>query len=570
MSLANAVLGSAKSIEIPTERSSGILLRLAIVFGLAYVVLFFGMSLHPGAYDEGIVLTGSMQVAAGKIPHRDFYAIYGPAQFYILAGLFKFFGESILVERLVDLFFRALVVTAVYGISSSYFRKPIAVYTSLVTLLWLFSLNDTTAGSATIPVSLLNLVSTVLIVAIFTSVVSRRRIAVAGGTAGLALLFRYDTGIALFGVHTCVMAIGICVQVKENRVRAFASTFWPYIAGFFAISLPPALYYLSVAPLHPLLYDIFIFQSKYYHHARDLPFPGISFRSLHNFAVYLPITAVCMSAYAVLAKSLSARNSQPCTRKYFDRTGLHGFFVAFGLLALCMYLKGIVRISVIQMYLATIPSLLLIAALWQQRLMFRRSLRIFITLMVSLSILSPIWYSLREIVVLYMWRASLPGEIWSSVRGKTSAIRRSWCKTDNAATRGLCFLPEDDRIQTIEFIDSHTRPDQTLFLGVPRHDKIFANDMLTYFASQRLPATVWSEFDADLENRYDIQVQMVHDLEINAPPYVVLDSEFELIHEPNDSSKSSGVTVLDEYLRKNYRHVETFGNMAIAQRSPSP
>lgn len=535
----------------------------------AYFILFWGMTLRPGAYDEGIILTGSMQVAAGKIPHRDFYAIYGPGQFYILAGFFKLFGESILVERLVDLFFRASVVAAVYLISSSYFRRSIAVYTSLVTLLWLFSLNDTTAGNATIPVSLMNLVSTALVVAVFTRVVSKRRMAAAGVVAGLALLFRYDTGIALLGVHTCIIAIGICVQVKGNKMRAFASTFWPYLAGFLAVILPPAFYYLSVAPLHPLLYDIFIFQSKYYHRARNLPFPGISLRSLHNFAIYLPIAAIGVSAYAVLAGPLGTRASQPSARKISNEPGLRGFLIAFGFLTIAMYLKGLVRVSVIQMYLATIPSLLLIAALFQQRFTFRRPLRIFITLMVSLSVLSPAWFSVREVMVLYLSHSSLPEKIWSSARGTTSAIRTSWCSTKNAATRGLCFLPEDDRIQTIEFIDSHTRPDQTLFLGVPRHDKIFANDMVTYFASQRLPATMWAEFDADLENRYDIQVQMVHDLEINRPPYVVLDSEYDLIHEPNDSSKSSGITVLDEYLHKKYRHIETFGDMAIWQRTPS-
>jgi hypothetical protein len=352
-------------------------------------------------------------------------------------------------------------------------------------------------------------------------------------------------------------------------MRAFASTFWPYLVGFLVVTLPPAFYYLSVAPLHPLLYDIFIFPSKYYHRARNLPFPGIHLRSLHNFAIYLPIAAVGVSAYTVLAESLRKRNSEPSDSKKSNEPRLYGFLIAFGLLTIVMYLKGCVRVSVIQMYLATIPSLLLIAALFQQRFIFRRPLRIFITVMVSLSVLAPAWFSVREMMVLYWSHSSIPERIWSSARGNTSAIRASWCDTENAATRGLCFLPEDDRIQTIEFIDSHTRPGQTLFLGVPRHDKVFANDMLTYFASQRLPATMWAHFDPDLQTRYDIQVQMVHDLEINRPPYVVLDSEYDLIHEPNDSSKSSGVTVLDEYLHKNYRHIETFGDMAIWQRTPS-
>ena len=56
------------------------------------------------------MLVAAMRVAAGQIPHRDFYAIYGPGQFYVLAGLFKLFGQTILIERIVDLIFRSLVV----------------------------------------------------------------------------------------------------------------------------------------------------------------------------------------------------------------------------------------------------------------------------------------------------------------------------------------------------------------------------------------------------------------------------------------------------------------------------
>jgi hypothetical protein len=46
----------------------------------------------------------------------------------------------------------------------------------------------------------------------------------------------------------------------------------------------------------------------------------------------------------------------------------------------------------------------------------------------------------------------------------------------------------------------------------------------------------------------------------------VLDSEFDLVREPNDSSKSTGVILLDEYLQTKYQHIETFGAMSIWQR----
>jgi hypothetical protein len=103
---------------------------------------------------------------------------------------------------------------------------------------------------------------------------------------------------------------------------------------------------------------------------------------------------------------------------------------------------------------------------------------------------------------------------------------------------------------------------------VTRHDKIFANDNLIYFAADRLPATRWSHFDPDLQTSLEIQTQMVHELEVAVPPYVVIDAEFDAVQEPNDSSRSSGVTVLDDYLHKTYQPIQTFGQMTIWQRKP--
>jgi hypothetical protein len=557
-------------IEQQVKSFRGTLIQAAFVFLFAYLILFFGMPLRPNVYDEGIVLTASMRVAAGQLPHRDFYAIYGPAQLYILTGLYRLFGESILVERLLDLFFRALLVASVYTVASSYFRRSVAACTSLVTLVWLFGLYSVSASSAVIPISLFNLISTALIIPVFTRTVSTRRIFAAGAIAGITTLFRYDTGIALLGIHACVITIGICIRLKGKRLRAFVSAFWPYLPGFALVTLPPALYYLSVAPLHPLIHDIVLFPSKYYHRARNLPFPAITLKGFDTFAVYLPIALVGISLYAVVTGLLRMRDHEASAQSKSEQQQRYGFLVAFGLLTFVMYFKGFVRISVIQMYLAIIPSLLLAAALFQDRFAFRRPVRISIMLVVWLSLLSPAWCSLREIRDLYRQHSSLPQSVWSAARRTTRAITTTWCKTTNSATRGLCFLPDDDRIQTVEFIDSHTRPDQKIFVGVTHHDRIFINDNLIYFASHRLPATRWSHFDPDLQNRYDIQVQIVQELEVNTPPYVVLDSEFDQVHEPNDSSRSSGVTLLDEYLHKNYQYTQTFGRMSIWQRIPAP
>jgi hypothetical protein len=65
-----------------------------IVFSCAFLFLVATMNRSVTPYDEGLILFGSTRVLSGDIPYRDFYANYGPGQFYVLAALFKVFGPS--------------------------------------------------------------------------------------------------------------------------------------------------------------------------------------------------------------------------------------------------------------------------------------------------------------------------------------------------------------------------------------------------------------------------------------------------------------------------------------------
>ena len=61
---------------------------------------------------------------------------------------------------------------------------------------------------------------------------------------------------------------------------------------------------------------------------------------------------------------------------------------------------------------------------------------------------------------------------------------------------------------------------------------------------------------------------MIRDLTIEAPPYIVLDSEFDSMREPNDSAISTGVTLLDDYIRARYQPVRSFDELSVWQRKP--
>ena len=566
-------LPSSKSfVYVPPKPLHGAFVKAALVFCLSYIVLFIGMNLSPNLYDESIILTGAMRVATGQIPHQDFYTNYGPGQFYTVAALFKFFGQSVIVERLYDLFLRALIVSLIYIIASSWCRQSIAIWTTIVSFLWLFGI-DQIVGTAVIPVSLLNLVAVILILPVFSRPLPAKRMLAAGVVAGIASLFRYDTGIALFGIEACVVAIAIVLRTTgiANRLRNFVVELWPCLLGFATVTLATLGYYLSRAPIYPFVHDILIYPSKYYHRGRNLPFPAINLKGLDNIGIYLPVAIIAISLYVVFATR--SRTQDKDASDSYDHTvsqPWHGFLITLSLLTLVMYLKGFVRVSLIQTYLAILPSVLLVAVLFQHRDSLTRPLRTSIKFLAVLSIVVACLASLREVWILFRSHKSIPEHAWRYSTGNLSEVQATWCNIKGPVTRGLCFLPDNDHIRAIEFIESHTQPGQKLFVGQTRHDIMFANDNFTYFATQRLPATRWSHFDPFLQNTYSVQTQMIAELDANTPPYIVLDSEFDGIHEHNDSSKSTGVTALDEYIHSKYRRVQTYGEMSIWSRMQTP
>ncbi len=125
---------------------------------------------------------------------------------------------------------------------------------------------------------------------------------------------------------------------------------------------------------------------------------------------------------------------------------------------------------------------------------------------------------------------------------------------------------DPDREAAIRFIVQNTSPDERIFIGLSRHDKIFVNDVSSYFQANRLPATKWHHFDPGLQTSAKIQSEIIDDLERNKPGYIWLESTWENHSEPNESVISSGVTILDEYIRGKYKLEQSFGQISVWQR----
>ena len=79
---------------------------------------------------------------SGEIIHRNFYSIYGPAQYYVIAGLFKFLGQNFMTARLYDLAVRTAILTMLFYIIRRQCSLLLALIFTAVGGMWMMSLGN--------------------------------------------------------------------------------------------------------------------------------------------------------------------------------------------------------------------------------------------------------------------------------------------------------------------------------------------------------------------------------------------------------------------------------------------
>ncbi len=110
-------------------------------------------------------------------------------------------------------------------------------------------------------------------------------------------------------------------------------------------------------------------------------------------------------------------------------------------------------------------------------------------------------------------------------------------------------------------------PGDPIFVAPPRFDKVTVGDPLLYVLSQRGNPTRYDVIQPGVATTAEAQREMIADLQRARPPLVVrwLDSRA-IADEPNGSSRSSGVRLLDAYLQATYAPGERFGPYLLQPR----
>jgi hypothetical protein len=275
------------------------------------------------------------------------------------------------------------------------------------------------------------------------------------------------------------------------------------------------------------------------------------------FAVLLLTLIAFMHVWRTGGASKSSRLPTDTAAKADDVD----FIVLFTLLAALGCYKSAVRPENIHMLLAIIPAGLVMAVLADRAWTIGGRARIFAGLAFTTGFV-PAGLAAGVVLTRFALQPDtvLAGHILGMSQSRTPATPETLCPMPARVRGGI--LPAH-YVAASRYLLRHTSAHEPIFVGLSRHDKTVANAVVLYFAAERQPGTRWHQFDPGLQTRADIQQSMIADLQRNQVRWVVRDRSFEDMQEPNGSSRSSGVLLLDRWLDANYRAVAHLPNLEI-------
>lgn len=137
------------------------------------------------------------------------------------------------------------------------------------------------------------------------------------------------------------------------------------------------------------------------------------------------------------------------------------------------------------------------------------------------------------------------------------------------------FKVTQDEAETIQdlvdYVNQHIPADQPLFVGLHRHDVVVIGDIMIQFILDRPIPTRYQELHPAIADTQPIQQEIIRDIQEKDVDYIILRKIFPdpvLDQVKQDFLKNLphvGAMDLDNFIRDNYIHVESFGPYTVWQ-----
>ena len=486
--------------------------RLTPVVLFALAALLSGVTILWGInpHDEGLVLQAGARISEGQLPYRDFYANYGPGQYFVAGGLDLLFGPSLLTWRVVRVALDATVAVLAYLLARREAPEPLAVGA------WL-----AVAGAMAFP-SIPSPNPAAIALGLGALLLAGRRPALAGALAGLAVVFRVDVGVA--AVAGAVLAA------------------WPGGGRRAALRAAGAAAVVAVVLLAPVVladprdaWDQTLGFALDEQGLQRLPLPSLDPGSLQPNKVLEHYFPYLLLAGAALWAALAVRSRAPL------RDWAPGPLLLSGVGYLLARADEFHYIPLA----AVLPVLLVIVAA-RERAAGRTAT--FAVACGVVAVMALHFLDEKRIQALSPPPLSrLDVDVADGVKAETA---------DAAAIAGL-----------VRYVRARVPPGRPVFVANPRYDRVKVGDPLLYVLLNRPNPTRYDVMQPGVVTTAPVQREIARDLDRARPALIVrwlapVASEAE----PNGAGRSSGVHVLDRYLARTYAPVRRFGDYEVLRR----
>jgi hypothetical protein len=517
--------------------------------GAAYLAT--GIRRPLNVYDEGLILHGAERVLLGELPYRDFWTVYAPGQYYVLAGLFRVFGSKVLVARAYDTLVRAALALMGYHVTQraassawalavwgsmvawlgffEFYLYPayLALALCLVAVLWLWKACDRQEPEA------------------------RRWWWLTGCALGTAALLRHD--FAAYGVVVALAIGGAWVwrdgQGQPGRTACALGAWARLLGGVILVAGPVYAWVALMVGPETLWGQLVWFPATKFAEVRDLPFPRPTGRILsvsfwQECLAFLPYYAPVALALGCLLLAISRLTRQKLPSSAWV------VWASMSVLSLLLFQQARVRSDLVHnvQMLVLAPMVMVGIA----RVVGRSSTvtRVPVSIAVGILAILLLAHPFRE--RRQLWQMGFP---WARV--PASGIAKAY---PMAVDRQLEAVAQ--RVRAL------TEPEERIYVGVGTHDKVFVNEPLIYFLADRVAGTRYHELHPGQATTREVQQEIIADLRRFGVRIMVISTRFDGVREPNASAISSGVWDLDQYIQATYVVVDEVGPYRILARRP--
>jgi len=525
--------------------------------GVVALCLFLLPALN--GFPGDIALAGAERVLAGQVPYRDFWTMYAPGQFYLLAFLFALFGT----HALVSTFAGALLCAGAVGLSWRLMIVATGRWGYALATAALFTGGFLANGyyrdiSSYSPTVFCVLVALNLLARYFQAGGDRALVG-AGLAIGAAALFKHDVGAYSALAMLCGVLVYRLIPGDAAVRRGWLRD--PLVFGLAAAApVLPVVAALAVVAGYDAFWDTIWFPATIFGDVRGEEYPSLvpsglydawKVQMLRNWSYYLNFALPFLVWLASLTAIAFA------ARRGHGRTAALG--VTLAIAWLFHYFAAHVQINThiisLTFYAACLGPLLLYGLTDDMPQRWRTPAR-------GLALLVAGGW-LVSLVVPYVLNAL-------DRRGppvvSLSLPKVSGVKLPRGRAESLAALAG--------YVQRRVPPGQPIYVGVRRHDIIIISQPMVYFVVDRLPATRYHELHSGVVDTAPVQAEMIRYLNDRNVKLIVLIDPF--TDDALDGVKRSirskqpqvGATQLDAFIRANFVPSRQFGEYVVWLRKP--